>query len=91
MTTFIFTLSLVGIAMVAMAVGVIFSDRVLQGSCGGFGSEDCMCSLEKRRACALEEKARRAEERSGARLINSSTSGVSAEDHNHSHDHDTTR
>ena len=59
MTTFLFTLSLVALAMVAMAIGVIVSNRELHGSCGGVGSDDCLCSLEKRRACALEEKARR--------------------------------
>ena len=59
MTTFLFTLSLFGLAMVAMAIGVIVSNRELHGSCGGVGSDDCLCSLEKRRACALEEKARR--------------------------------
>lgn len=63
MTTFLFTLSLFAVAMVAMAVGVILSDRELQGSCGGVGSEDCLCSIEKRRACAKEDQAKRAKER----------------------------
>ena len=63
MTTFIFTLSFFGLAMIAMAVGVILSNRKLQGSCGGVGSEDCLCSLEKRRACALAEQLKRAQAR----------------------------
>ncbi|MCO4770631.1 MAG: hypothetical protein KDA24_11425 [Deltaproteobacteria bacterium] len=59
MTTFIFTLTFFALAMVGLAVGVIVSNRQLQGSCGGVGSDDCLCSLEKRRACAKEEVARR--------------------------------
>jgi len=39
-------------AMAAMAVGVIFSNRTLKGSCGGTGM-DCTCSDEARRDCAL--------------------------------------
>ncbi len=66
MTTFLFTLTLFAVAMIAMAVGVILSDRQLQGSCGGIGSEDCLCSLEKRRACAKEDLAKRAEQRAAS-------------------------
>lgn len=29
------TIAVIGIAMLAMAVGVLFSDRCLRGSCGG--------------------------------------------------------
>ena len=43
MTTFILTLSLVAFIMTAMAVGVIFSNRALKGSCGGTGTE-CACA-----------------------------------------------
>lgn len=66
MTTFIFTLTFFALAMVAMAAGVILSDRQLQGSCGGVGSEDCLCSLEKRRICALADQVKRAQERKDA-------------------------
>jgi hypothetical protein len=38
--------------MVAMAVGVIFSNRTLKGSCGGTG-QGCHCNDEARRECAL--------------------------------------
>jgi len=56
METFIGTLALFGVAMAAMAVGVIFSNRRLRGSCGGTG-EDCSCSAVKREACAARERA----------------------------------
>jgi hypothetical protein len=56
---FLLSLAIVGIALVGMAVGVIFSNRRLQGSCGGLGAvmgEDCSlcdkkeeCDEEKRR------------------------------------------
>jgi hypothetical protein len=52
MQTFLATALIFGLAMVAMAVGVIFSDRRLKGSCGGTGRE-CSCSEEVRRDCAL--------------------------------------
>lgn len=52
MQTFLATALLFGLAMAAMAVGVIFSDRRLKGSCGGTG-QDCTCSAEARRDCAL--------------------------------------
>jgi hypothetical protein len=52
MQTLIATAVIFGLAMAAMAVGVIFSDRRLQGSCGGTG-RDCRCSDAARRECAL--------------------------------------
>jgi hypothetical protein len=58
MTTILLSVGLVGAAMIAMAVGVIFSDRVLHGSCGGSG-EDCVCSIEKRRACSTLQRRQR--------------------------------
>lgn len=59
MTTFLLVLGMTGTAMALMAVGVIFSNRKLHGSCGGSG-EDCVCEIEKRRAChALKELAKR--------------------------------
>jgi hypothetical protein len=52
MQTFLATALIIGIAMAAMAVGVIFSNRTLKGSCGGTGL-NCSCSEEARRECAL--------------------------------------
>ncbi len=55
MQTLVATTLIFGLAMAAMAVGVIFSDRRLQGSCGGT-RRDCHCSDEARRECALAAK-----------------------------------
>ena len=56
MATFIAVLVLMGAAMVAMAIGVIISNRVLKGSCGGKGGEDCVCSIEEKRECDAKKK-----------------------------------
>ena len=56
MQTFLATILFFGLAMAAMAVGVIFSNRELKGSCGGTG-RDCSCSAEARRDCALAGEA----------------------------------
>ena len=50
MLTLIVTLLFFAIVMAAMAVGVIFSNRRLKGSCGGFG-QDCDCALAERKVC----------------------------------------
>jgi len=52
---FIFVLAVAG-----MAVGVIFSDRKLQGSCGGVAADgttlgDCLCEKKKQNLCPSEE------------------------------------
>ncbi len=54
MQTFLVTALLFAIVMAAMAVGVIFSNRTLKGSCGGTGL-DCTCSEEARKKCALAD------------------------------------
>jgi len=41
-TTVLLTVGLFGAVILGMAVGVIFSNRPLRGSCGGVGS-DCAC------------------------------------------------
>ena len=50
METLLFTFLVVGIVMLFMATGVIFSGRRLRGSCGGTG-EDCSCDDAKQQAC----------------------------------------
>lgn len=51
MTVVLLTVGFFAIAMGAMALGVILSNRRLHGSCGGAGGDDCVCEIEKRRAC----------------------------------------
>ena len=42
--TFVATAAVMGLAMMAMAVGVIFQGKELKGSCGGAASgDDCFC------------------------------------------------
>ena len=50
-TTLLVTIGFVAVAMLAMAVGVVFAGKRLKGSCGGPGSDDCLCEIEERRAC----------------------------------------
>jgi len=51
MQTFLVTAVFFALVMTAMAVGVIFSNRRLRGSCGGTG-EGCGCSPARQRKCA---------------------------------------
>ena len=44
------TTVLVALLMVGMAVGVIFSNRELAGSCGG-SDADCVCEKKERGEC----------------------------------------
>ena len=79
MATFLVTLTIFAMAMAAMAVGVIFSNRRLHGSCGG-SSDDCVCEIEKRRACHAKNQMlaavanRRAADREFSALLSSSAS-----------------
>ena len=50
MQTALLTVLVFGAAMLAMAVGIIFSRRPLKGSCGGTG-EACRCSRAQRMRC----------------------------------------
>ncbi|MCF8059523.1 MAG: (Na+)-NQR maturation NqrM [Bacteriovoracaceae bacterium] len=55
---FLLSLVVVGIALVGMAIGVILSNRRLQGSCGGLGAimgEDCMF-CDKKEECDEEKR-----------------------------------
>ena len=51
MTTFLLTLAMLGTLMLIMAVGAMFSGKVLRGSCGGVPGKECTCSVPERRAC----------------------------------------
>lgn len=43
METVVLTVGLIALVMVSMAVGVIFSNKELKGSCGGVGG-NCPCA-----------------------------------------------
>ena len=53
MQTILATIALFGVVVAAMAIGVIFSNKSLRGSCGGTDG-DCVCDEETRRACAAD-------------------------------------
>ena len=54
MATVLLSIAFFGLAMAGMAMGVSLSNRALKGSCGGVGSKDCLCDIEKQRACKLK-------------------------------------
>ena len=60
MKLFLITLGVMLLTIVGMAVGVIFSNKKLKGSCGGHNNvlgEDCML-CEKKDQCSDEKKAK---------------------------------
>jgi hypothetical protein len=52
--TFIATFTIFGIAVSAMALGVILQGKRLKGSCGGTGKA-CECSALKARSCEMRQ------------------------------------
>ncbi len=60
MKLFLITLGVMLLTIVGMAVGVIFSNKRLKGSCGGLNKvlgDDCMF-CEKKDHCSDEKKAK---------------------------------
>ena len=55
MATFVATLAIFGLAVSAMAVGVMLQGKRLKGSCGGTGKA-CECSALKARNCAMRHE-----------------------------------
>jgi hypothetical protein len=55
MQTFLATLVLFLLIAAGMAVGVIFSNRSLRGSCGGTG-KDCSCSAKEQQECVHKKE-----------------------------------
>ncbi len=55
METFLATLTVFGVVVLAMAVGVIFQGRRLKGSCGGTEG-DCTCSALAARSCPIRRE-----------------------------------
>ena len=56
MATFVATLCVFGLAVLAMALGVLVQGKRLQGSCGATGKA-CKCSPLAARHCPLREQA----------------------------------
>ncbi len=44
MKEFIFSFLIFGSVIFVMAIGVIFGRKAIQGSCGGAGGGDCVCT-----------------------------------------------
>tara|TARA_B100000029_G_C16851206_1_gene695617 strand:- start:97 stop:273 length:177 start_codon:yes stop_codon:yes gene_type:complete len=53
MTTVLITFLVIFIAIFIMAIGLIFNNKELKGSCGGI-SEDCSCSAIEKKLCNLK-------------------------------------
>lgn len=64
MQTIIAAVLVFAVALAAMAVGVIFTGRRLQGSCGGTG-RDCTCDEATRADCELAKRASGSQEGRG--------------------------
>ena len=55
MATFVAALAVFGLAVLAMALGVLVQGKRLKGSCGGTG-ESCQCSPLSARHCPLRRE-----------------------------------
>ncbi len=55
MATFLATLVVMGLVVLAMSVGVLVQGKRLQGSCGGSGKA-CQCSPLAARHCKLRQE-----------------------------------
>jgi len=75
-TTILFTIGLMGLAMALMAVGVMMGRPELKGSCGGIGSAGCHCKNEPGDSCSLETDAAAIE----ALIAETSDPGASPDD-----------
>ena len=53
MMTILLTFIILGIALLAMAIGVIFSNKELKGSCGG-KELDCTCNMIQKKMCKMK-------------------------------------
>ncbi|MEM9694493.1 MAG: hypothetical protein AAGA56_18210 [Myxococcota bacterium] len=74
LTTLALTAALIALIMVGMALGVILSNRRLQGSCGG-ASANCVCERRERGQCEREGDLGAAEERFISTALNRKARG----------------
>ena len=56
MSTVLLTVGFFAVCMCGMAIGAIVAGKRLHGSCGGPNSDDCVCEIEKRQACAAQKR-----------------------------------
>lgn len=82
MTTVLFTIGLMGLAMALMAVGVMMGRPALKGSCGGVGSAGCHCKGEPGSACDLPD-AQKTQEVIEALIAESADPNASPDDWSH--------
>ena len=68
--TVLITIGIFALLMTGMAVGVIFSNKPLQGSCGGKGGPECACERQgKPKACLQPEQLLAAQGQGGSQLL----------------------
>ena len=56
MATVLLTVTVFGLIVSAMAVGVMLGGSPLKGSCGGKGGPDCVCDAFEQAKCRRREK-----------------------------------
>ena len=55
MNTFLITLLVVGLVILAMAIGVLFGRKPIAGSCGGLGAMGQDCEFGCKKPCSKRE------------------------------------
>lgn len=66
MTTALFALGIFVLAFVGMAVGVIFSNRCIKGSCGGIANLEGVDGCSQCGACSVPKKGEQEEQMTAA-------------------------